>query len=305
MNVETMHSPTPEFRDFLEGQVTHAYRRVRSLRRYRSIAVVVAALAVGTSAGLASAQIRDNAQRDSILLAAKAELALVAMRRELAQAQLTDINAKVKAGMLSGAALERARSEVTRMDAMTARAKLNVDEVEATAQPPRDDLAAPLVDGKDFVAQRLQMELISAMGRISDAEAARADADRRIRAGAETGLALLDAELELTRARAAAALLMQRLRLRQNFLAHKVAAGELSSGLQDAQVRHDVMVAQEGLRVARERLSYVKKQRTLGAASELDELKAEVEFRERELELTLLARQLGRLKGASPGGPER
>lgn len=303
MNVETMHRPTPEFRNFLEGELTRAYRRTRSLRRYRGIAVVLAALAVGTSVGLASAQIRDGAQRDSILQAARAELALVAMRRELARAQLADIDAKVRAGALSGAALHRARSEVTRMDAMTARAKLNVDEVEATARPPRDDLAAPLVDDKDFVARRMDMELMSAMGRLSEAEALLAEIDRRIRVGAETESARLDADLELTSARAAANLLMQRRALRQEYLAGKLAAAQLPDRVQDAQLRHDVMVAQEGLRVARARLSLVTRQREIGQASELDRLKAEVELRERELEVTLLARQLGRLRGASATSP--
>ena len=62
-----IHAPTPEFRDYLEADVVHRFRRDRAFARYRALAVVVSALAIGVTAGLAPSQIREGAKRYSLL----------------------------------------------------------------------------------------------------------------------------------------------------------------------------------------------------------------------------------------------
>jgi hypothetical protein len=292
MSTETMHRPTPEFRDYLEGELSRVYRRNRTFRRYRGLAVVVASLAIGTSAGLASAQIRESAQRDSLLDAANADLALVAMRLELARAQVADVTAKVKVGALSSASAAAAQAELRRMEAMAMRATLNVAEIRATAQAPRDDLNAPLVNGRDFVTERLQLDLFTAQRGLTAAEETQAEVQRRVRVGAETELAVLDADLDLVRSRAALGVLAERRRLRKRFVEQGTPGDELARRMQQSQVRFDAMVAQEAVRVARARLAQVTKQRAVGMASELDQLRAELVVKERETELILLGRQL-------------
>ena len=292
MSTETMHRPTPEFRDYLEGELSRVYRRNRTFRRYRGVAIVFAWLAIGMSAGLASAQIREGAQRDSLLEAANADLALVSMRLELARAQLADVTAKVNVGVLGAVSSAAARSELRRMEAAAMRAKLNVDEIRATAQSPRDDLNAPLVNGRDFVTERLQLDLFTAQQGMTAAEEALAEVRRRIRVGAETELAGLDADLEVVRSRAALGVLAERRRLRTLYVEQGTPADELARRMQQSQVRFDAMVAQEAVRVARARLSHVTKQRAIGMASELDQLRAELLVKERETELMLLGRQL-------------
>ena len=292
MSTETMHRPTPEFRDYLEGELSRVYRRSRTFRRYRGIAVVVASLAIGTSAGLASAQIRESAQRDSLLDAANADLALVAMRLELARAQVADVTAKVKVGALSSASAAAAQAELRRMEAMAMRATLNVAEIRATAQAPRDDLNAPLVNGRDFVTERLQLDLFTAQRGLTAAEETQAEVQRRVRVGAETELAVLDADLDLVRSRAALGVLAERRRLRKRFVEQGTPGDELARRMQQSQVRFDALVAQEAVRVARARLAQVTKQRAVGMASELDQLRAELVVKERETELILLGRQL-------------
>ena len=66
---------------------------------------------------------------------------------------------------------------------------------------------------------------------------------------------------------------------------------------EQARLRHDAMVAQESVNLLRQRLGAVQKQHAVGAATELDLLRAQVELKEKEVELHLLARQLRDLKG--------
>ena len=121
MTVDTLHDPTPEFREYLEGEVVRGFRRERTGQRLRRLAVVVASLAVGVTAGLAPAQIREGAQRDSLLQSATADMALAATRLELARAQHTDVSNKVKVGALLSSSLSAALAELRAMEAAAMR----------------------------------------------------------------------------------------------------------------------------------------------------------------------------------------
>ena len=299
MTTEIRYQPTPEFRDFLEDEIVREYRRDRSFARLRFAAILLGTLAAGTTAGLASAQIREIAQRDSLLESAQSDLALLALRLELARARVADVQSKFKVGVVGQASLATAESELRQMEALAALEKLDVDEIRASSLPPRDDLNAPLAGTRDFVTERLQLRLFVAQQRLTAAEAAQVEADRQFRVGMASELSLQDAGLEVTRARAALGTLAERRRLRKEFLDQGTPAEQLTRRFQQAQVRFDAMVAQEAVTVLRRRVQSLENQRAVGSASELDVLRAQVELREREIELQSLARQLRELSKPS------
>jgi outer membrane protein TolC len=295
MTTEIMHQPTPEFRDYLEGEITREYHRHRSFARLRFAAILLATLAAGTTAGLASAQIRESAQRDSLLQTAQSDLAMAALRLQLAQARLADLDSKFQAGVVDKLSMTTAESELRQMEAQALRAKLNIEEIRASSLPPRDELNAPLAGGRDFVTERITLDLFTSQQRMTAAEQALAEAERQFRVGAVPELAVQDAKLELTRARAALGTLAERRKLRKEFIEQGTAVDQLNRRFQQAQVRSDAMVAQEAVSVLRQRLEALEKQRAIGTAEELDVLRAKVELLMRELELQSLTRQLREL----------
>jgi hypothetical protein len=295
MTTEIMHQPTPEFRQFLEGEITREFRRHRSFARLRLTALLLGTLAAGTTAGLASAQIRQGAQRDSLLETALSDMALVVMRLEMTRRLIEDVKSRLKVGVVGPSALSDAESELRQMEALAARAKLNVDEIRESAMAARDDLNAPLVGGRDFVTERLQLDLFLAQQRLTAAEQAQAEAERQSRVGTASEFALLDATLKVIREQAALGTLAERRKLRKEFIDQGTAGEQLNRRFQQVQVRHDAHVAQETVNVLRRRLEAVQKQHAVGIASELDLLRAEYELKEKEFELQLLARQLREL----------
>lgn len=296
MTTEMLHQPTPEFRDYLEGEITRAYRRHRSVARLRGMAVVVASLVAGATAGLASAQIREGAQRDSLLESALSDLSLAGLRLELARARVTVVSTKVLVGTASAVSLAAAESELRGMEAQAMRSQLNVDEIRATSLPPRDELNAPLVGTRDFVTERLQLDLFVAQQRLTAAEQAHAETGRQVRVGSADEMALLDAGLEVTRARSALGTLAERRKLRKEFVERGTPGDQLTRRFHLAQLRHDALVAQEAVKFMSQRLAAIRKQHAVGAASDLDLLRAELELKEQEAELVLLARQLRQLE---------
>ena len=295
MTTEIMHQPTPEFREYLEGEITSEFRRHRAFARVRLTAVLLATLAAGTTAGLASAQIRQGAQRDSLLETALSDMALVVMRLDMTRRHIEDVKSRFKVGVVGSAALADAELELRKMEALGLRAKLNVDEIRASALPARDDLNAPLVGGRDFVSERLQVDLFLAQQRLNTAEAAQAEAERQWRVGSVGELAVQDAGLKAIRERVALGTLAERRKLRKEFIDLGTGGDQLNRRFQQVQVRNDAYVAQETVNVLRRRLEAVRKQHAVGTASELDLLRAEYELKEKEYELQLLARQLREL----------
>jgi len=292
MTTTDPHRPTDAFRDYLEEEVTRVYRRDRAARRARLAAIVFISAALGLSGGLARAQIRQSTQRDSLLDAARADASLVQLRLQLLEAQLE----KAQRAVTAGAALaESARSidlQVREMQAQLARAAANIEEIKASALPPRDELNAPLVNGRDFVRDRIQYRLMVLQADLQAAEAAKADADRRVRVGMATEAASLDAEVAVSRARRDLAVAAEQLTLRKEFLEKGTSIDQLLQRLEQMELKQNVAVAQSSLNLARQRAALMERLQGVGAAEDLEALKAQLEVKEREIELQQLARRL-------------
>jgi hypothetical protein len=299
---DTAHVPSPEFRAFLEYEVTraagHASRRNSALRWARVASLAIVCIAVGMTTAFASAQVRSGARRDSLLESARADLQIAGVRLELAQAQAADAARRAQAGAEGAAAQRQAELELRTMQAQAMRAKYNIDEITRTAQSPRDDFSAPLVGDRDFVRDRLQLEAMVAQERLKNAEAALQEAQRRVRVGADDSTAQLQAEERLTRARADFSVLAVKLGLRKEFLEKHTPVDSLLARLAHVQLQQDVLVAQERTKVAREQLDLIQKRHAVGQAADLDLLRAKLEMQESQIELKRL---VDRLRGKSTG----
>jgi hypothetical protein len=74
--------------------------------------------------------------------------------------------------------------------------------------------------------------------------------------------------------------------LRQEYLVKKTSMNHLMARLDSTQAVMDLEVAARAKDVAAARLDQLRKQRAAGAITELDLMRAEVELKERELEIT-------------------
>lgn len=303
MRDDVNHFPSAEFRDYLEDEVVRTFRRDRRSRTFRALGVVLLCLTPGSSAGIAAAQIRDGARRDSLLQAAMAELSLAALRLDLARTVAADVSGKVASGLLSPVAASDAEADLRAAEAQAMHAKANVDEIRASWQPPRNELNAPLVGDRDFVLERVRYDLLGAQQRLTAAERALDEMTRRVRIGVESEPARLTTELEVARARAALGVLAERQRLRLEWVERQTPVEQLVRRLRQAELRFDAMVADKALELARQRFAMVRQQQAAGLVEPVEVLKAELEVREREIELEQIARQLQQIGESSGSGP--
>lgn len=299
MSDTTLHTPTPAFRAQLESAIVDAVRRDgdqrdwhRRSRQWRAAAIVAITVAVATGGGLAVAQTGTVTRRDSLLDAARAELALVQLQWQLARAQQDTIARQVAVGAVGSAALEPSRLELIAAEIAVVRQRMNIAEIEASRVSPRDELNAPLVNGQDYVTRRVELEGAITSRRLADAQAARDAMEIRVRSGVALVGAQLDAEANIARLQGELSVVATKRALRKEYLDTHTPIEQLTKRLETAQLRADLVAAQGALKAAQWRAQLAEKQLTAGAITSLDALRARVELEERQQALVRLAARL-------------
>ena len=196
------HEPSPEFRAHMQWQIETALRRESRLaapvggrlRGFRTAVVVLIALALGGAGGLASAHVQDARQRNRLVEGVRAEMQLTQTRLELAQAEYRDVKQRHEVGLAGRESIRAAEHQLRAMEAALARLQLDLQEIQATAAPPRDDLDAPLVAQRDFVRDRLHLELGTTQRAMAAAEEIVAQLRGRAAVGTASRAALAEAE---------------------------------------------------------------------------------------------------------------
>jgi outer membrane protein TolC len=255
---------------------------------------------IGVGVGAAPAQVQDARQRDSLLSAAQAEERIMSLRLMLARKELEAAAQRVESGVASRAALIVAQGELRDVELQLRSLQLNIEEIKATASAPRDDFAAPPIDGRDFVKERLQLEAAAAQRAMVAAEEAMRETARREAIGAEPRIAVQQKEVELEQSRLRLALLADKLELRKRLLESQVTLLDSERELRVLELQHALRLAQRQTSLAAARLEFVRKQLKAGTADRTDLLRAELEALERQTEMTRIETQLKALR--SPGG---
>jgi outer membrane protein TolC len=295
-----LHEPTPEFRAHLEWQIQTALRRESRLaspvsspgRRLVAALVVVAALVSGGLVGIASGHLQDARQRDQLIEAARSEEMVVRVRVDLVRTVYEDTRRRFDVGTVDRETLLSVEKEMREMESSLARIHLDIEEIQLTSAAPRNDLDAPLVGQRDFVRQRLMLEMANAQNALSTAEQGLAEAERRVQTGMASPAAAFQKEAGLAQARSQMQLLQAKLQLRQRFLAGDLTRDALAPMLRRTELTLQLERGQREVDFARRRVEEVRRLVQVGQGTELDLKRAEVELLERELEIKGVQREL-------------
>lgn len=297
------HEPSPEFRAHLQWQIETALRRESRLaapagggmRRLRTAIVVLVALAIGGAGGVASGRVQDARQRNSLVESVHAEMELTQTRLELAQAEYRDVKQRYEVGLAGRESIRAAEHQVRAMEAALARLQLDLQEIKATAAPPRNDLDAPVVGQRDFVRDRLHLELETAERAMVVAEQAVAQLRERAAIGTASRAALAEAEADVVRMRQEMTLVRSKLDLRKRYLQQEIAQEQVAATLRRTELTLALQRGQQEIALGRERVAQLRRQASVGLAAELEVKRAEVDLLERELALQRIRRELAAL----------
>jgi outer membrane protein TolC len=294
------HEATPEFLAHLEWQIETALRRETRLaapvtggfRGLRTALIVVVALAAGGAVGMASGRAQDAKQRDRLVDSARSEESLVSVRLDLARADYQDERRRFDAGVSDRLALAAAEDQVRAMETALAKVRLDIEEIRATSATPNNDLQAPLVGQRDFVRERLALDLDTAKRTLVTAEQTLQQVQKRVSVGVTPQAAALQAEADVAEARARMLLVQSKIDIRQKTLSGEIKPEDAPAAARRMELTLQADRAQRELLLGRARLEELRRLVAVGTASQLDLKKAEVEVLERELELRQITQEL-------------
>jgi hypothetical protein len=307
------HDPDSGFVARLEGELTAHYRRLARLgapesrRRdlghwLRGAGWAAAGLLLG-AASLTMAQRLDGAETRE-LLERQAETAsrVAAQRVEVHRRLLEPLRRDQAAGLINESMLAPARAALAEAETALALAELDAAEVTAAGRAVRTEIFAPPVGERDFVAERLRIELDAVAERTALLAPVIESAETRVSAGVAAPRTLSPLMAERERLAAAADRLRESLALRQRFLDGDVAAEE-------AELTQRLLLATARLRGAETELADLRaeneriRQRYEAGLSSTTELytaqqpllQAEADAELAQLEIDLLVRELDRI----------
>jgi hypothetical protein len=297
------HEPSPEFVAHLEWQIRSAIRRetrltapVSGIRRLPVAAAIVTALMVGAAGGVASGQIQDALQRNQLVQNTRAEEQLLQMRYELAKAEYESMKQRVEIGTAGRESLDAAERQYREMETAIRRLKIDMDEIQATSAPPRRDLDAPIVGKRDFVRERLMLDLELAQQALAAAERTHKEMQRRVSVGTAPDMARLQTEVDVVLAMQHMQQLRTNLELRQQLLSGRIQADALVLEVRRTELTLAHERAARELTLERHRLEAMKKRAAVGLAGQLEVKRAEIAVLEREMELQHIRVELEALK---------
>jgi hypothetical protein len=309
------HEPNPEFISGLESHLASELRRQqrfgsigrpgKSARISRTAILLVLCVAVGVAAAKTVEHIEASQQKALLLARVETTIELLQSRQSVAREVVRQVEERVEAGLLHSKELEEAVSRSMLLDHELDRAYLDLDEVHLTGQAPRNELHAPLQDGRDFVTERLEVEYRVVSATAEPIASRRARMLKLVEAGLAHQSQMDRIDLELEKVDRQLEDIQSRLDLRAAFLSGEVTAKQAAMRrmLHGARARLRSSVNEEDAAVAQ--LERISRAEASGLASTLDVRRAEsrlasarAEQRLAAIELELLEQELG--EGESP-----
>jgi hypothetical protein len=301
------YEPDNRFVERLEWQLASEYRRANRLkaapgkvavpRRMVVVTLVAGVLLAGVAAIKAADYIRDSWRKGL-------EIARVGTEVQLKKAHLESTREMAaRAETLASSGLIREEeSQVLKLGVLKAaldldKSLLNLDEVKASGVAPRDELYAPVLGGRDFVTERLKIQ-IKDVERDLELLGNRLDRSKQlVELGVVSGEELDRIQAEIAARKTTVDETRKRIDLRKRYVAGEVTAQEVEIGdrmavaeknLHQAQTKVDSLMKQMERSEAQEAVGLVSPRETSQLRYALDAAQAELKLA--ALEVDVLSR---------------
>ena len=314
--MQAPHTPRDGFVERLEWQISSELRR-----RHRSgpatwlpssplkataaiVFVVLVSMAAGGAAVAAAVQAQGKERRHSVLLNYQQRLQLAQMRLTTAKLELTTLERQIAVGLERPDSIQvhDSRMRVAEAEGSLQVSQLELQEAEATGQEPLDQISAPLVSGRDFVAERLQASLLAPEAGLANARVIAQAMRRRWDVGLATVTDLAEAEARVVELEAAIASTRRKIEIRRQFVGGLIRAPQADLRVIESDAEQRVKALEPRIALARKHVADAERRFQVGLANHVDLAEAklrlstlEADLAKAQLDLALIRKKIGEL----------
>jgi len=308
------HEPSGQFVSHLEWQLRTAMsRRDRfsrptsplGSRALRLAALILISAFLGGAGVTGSKMVEDSRARDYFLSRIDLQLELAEAQQELMRGRADQVAEQYENLLVGQDALAVARQSLKAAETEYARLTLDREEIVLRGQEPLQSLSAPLVNGRDFVTARLdlQISLVEDQVRLTTARAARAAA--LVEEGLVNAREAQQHALALESQKQYLEMLLHHRSLRERFLREELSVAEVERAAMATEASCQLEYQSLSIEAARQHLERVRELHQHGMIHEAELRAAELGLLEHELELQRLQLRVTQLEPAREPLPER
>jgi hypothetical protein len=313
-NMSGAHDPREEFVNQLELQLRADLRRrdlapvppawmpqSRLAVAFAIAAVAIVSMAMGGGVVASAYQTRLSEQRDLLLGTVEQRAAIAKQQLALATEQLQNVRERVSIGTERQESVADAQFKVTEAEAELKSIELDIAEIRATGRAPLSALSAPPISGRDFVTERLRVQMaVPAAARERGKVRAQA-LQSSFDVGMASAIEVEAARTMLIEFESAVEMFQRKIGIRQTFLKGGIpaAVADLRALEAEADLRQTVLARR--IESAQRQVSDLKARLEIGTANPLNIAKAEMELQRLRAEeakagydLLLIRSQLGK-----------
>jgi multidrug resistance efflux pump len=256
-----IYEPDNQFLERLEWQLSSEYRRASRLksaskkiaipRRVVAAACMAGILMTGVAVIKAADYIQDSWRKKIEIARAETEIKLRKAHLESIRERASRAEMRFSNGLIREEEFRMIQIAVERADLDLKKSLLNLDEVKASGEVPRNELYAPLVGGRDFVSERLKIEIKMID---LDSEQFRSRVERfkqLVEKGLAQGDELSQIQAEIASRKVMIDKIQERIDLRKRFVDGEITA-------QEVEIRDRMTVAERNLHLAQSKVDSLK-----------------------------------------------
>jgi hypothetical protein len=305
------HEPRPEFVSHLEWQLRTALQREHRFTepvksqiggKMKIGALVLASALMGAGGVVVGNEVQEAKAQEIRVLEAEGRVEMASLELEIVRSQFMDIERMFEVGTVDEESLMEARVMVAEAESALVLAQLDLEELRLTGREPDDELTAPLVEGRDFVAERLSHEERVAQEWYQLSFRRYLRMQELFEIGVVEARDLSEADVAAREAEGQLDLLALRSRMRHEFLAGELTAEAAELDWEAREAEAQVQVLEGVLQTALEELQALEERVEAGVVRDTETRQARLELLRTELELDMARLRLQQLR--SGGGKD-
>jgi outer membrane protein TolC len=306
------HEPSDEFITSLEREITREVRRrhqpipwphwlpqTRMAATLALIALMVVSMGIGAGAMAAGYAAQSSERRDQLTTSYEQRADLARQRLVVANDELKAAERQVSVGMASTMGVFEGRMKVAPAEAQLKSLQLQLEEIRVTKLEPRNELSAPRVSGRDFVTERLRVDMSIPEALLVYEHERQREAEKRFQVGMADGLDVASAQVRVVEVESVIDTFRRKLDIRQRFLAGTVDAVEAELRVLEAEAEQRTKSLTPRLVLARKEVDRLTGRVDIGAATRVEvsvatlkRLQLETDLAKADLDLSLVRQRI-------------
>jgi len=293
------HEQDPRFVDNLEWQLKRELRRNKASTVARPVyrvlkiaALMLGSVALGAAAMGASQQLQESWRRELLEARLEVQLQLAQQRFETQLDAVELIRGRVEQGVVSSRELMHVELQIAQAEADVIIVALELEEIRSTGREPLGELSSPLVDGRDFVSEKIHARMQVARQRLDVVQRARERTRQQAALGVATERELQAQDLTLSEAEQHLRALSEQLEIRRDYLDSEITAVEAELKLLELESQSQVLLFDQRLQQAEIDLGRLQGMVEAGVAHPAESLRMTTRVAEIEAELRLAQQEL-------------